>query len=216
MIDFSSLFDGGDSSSLDSYDWGDTSSLLDDAVWGGSTNDFSLAPSLDDLMDSIGNTFDGGASGGDWFFGDPFVQQTFSDMFSGGYSGSLNIPNILSGQAGAGFGSGKTVEALKPDDGGGLIGKISKFVNKNKGLSEMLAKGVAGAAIGASNVKAAKAASQSRMDELKLKDEQERRKNEEYSASVSGLRAPVPFIRQPKLKRVGGAPVFSNGAIPRR
>lgn len=98
---------------------------------------------------------------------------------------------------------------------GGIIGRISNFVDKNKALSEMLLKGVAGAAAGNQAKKASEIAAQSRLDELKLKNQQEREKDAQVSASVSGLRAPTGLIGRPQqqLRRADGTPVYTNGRI---
>lgn len=98
---------------------------------------------------------------------------------------------------------------------GGIIGRISDFVDKNKSLSEILLKGVAGAAAGNQAKKASEIAAQSRMDELKLKNQQEREKDAQVSASVSGLRAPTGLIGRPQkqLLRADGTPVYQNGRI---
>jgi len=96
---------------------------------------------------------------------------------------------------------------------GGIIGRISDFVDKNKGLSEMLAKGIASAATGNSNQKTAEINARSRLDELKLKNEQERQKSADVSASVSGLHAPTGIINRGVLKRADGTPVYQNGRI---
>lgn len=98
---------------------------------------------------------------------------------------------------------------------GGILGRISNFVDKNKSLSEILLKGVAGAAAGNQAKKASEIAAQSRMEELKLKNQQEREKDAQVSASVSGLRAPTGLIGRPQkqLLRADGTPVYQNGRI---
>jgi hypothetical protein len=72
----------------------------------------------------------------------------------------------------------------------GIIGRFSKWVDNNKGLSEVLAKGIASAAKGNEAKEAAKVMAQSRLEELKLKNQQDREKDAQVSASVSGLRQP--------------------------
>jgi hypothetical protein len=115
----------------------------------------------------------------------------------------------------------------------GIIGRFSKWVDNNKGLSEVLAKGIASAAKGNEAKEAAKVMAQSRLEELKLKNQQDREKDAQVSASVSGLRqpgglmtrgalngTPDPSAQQPSgligragLRRVDGTPVFQNGRI---
>lgn len=117
-----------------------------------------------------------------------------------------------------GVGDAPRAESTKtpdPKEGQGLIGKISNFVDKNKSLSEILLKGVAGAAMGNQAKKSAEIAAQSRLDELKLKNQQEREKDAQVSASVSGLRAPAGLIGRPQqqLRRADGSLVYQNGRI---
>lgn len=100
-----------------------------------------------------------------------------------------------------------------PKDQGGIIGKISGFVDKNKALSEMLVKGIAGAASGNQAKKTAEIQARNRLDELKLKNQQEQEANARTSASVAGLRQPVGIINRGPLRRADGTPVFSNGRI---
>ena len=104
----------------------------------------------------------------------------------------------------------------KKDAEGGIIGRITNFVDKNKSLSEMLLKGVAGAAMGNQAKKTAELQAKSRLDELKLRNQQEREKDAQVSASVSGLRAPTGLIGRPQkqLLRADGTPVYTNGRIP--
>lgn len=103
----------------------------------------------------------------------------------------------------------KAIDAASADKQGGILGKITSFVDKNKALSEMLIKGIAGAAGG----NPAKAAAKSRLDELKLKNQQELDANARTSASVTGLRAPGIIGRAQQLKRNDGSLVFQNGRV---
>lgn len=109
----------------------------------------------------------------------------------------------------------KTEGSKAPDakEGQGLIGKLSNWVDKNRGLSEILLKGVAGAAAGNQAKRSAEVAAQSRLDELKLKNQQEREKDAMVSASVSGLRQPGGLMARGQLKRTDGSVVYQNGRI---
>ena len=122
----------------------------------------------------------------------------------------------------------RTSESVQPDaktvdnpadkkPGGGssesLLDKIGKFVEKNKGLTEILAKGVYGAAAGVAAGNQAKALARSRTEELREADRIKQADNARISASVSGLREPGIIGRQRALKRVDGTPVFTNGKI---
>lgn len=156
--------------------------------------------SNDDILESIGMAL-GDSSSQDW------VQQAFS-----------GITNTAAYAQRQGVNEPPRAESAKnpdPKEGQGLIGKLSSFVDKNKSLSEILLKGVAAAAATSQSKKAAELAAQSRLDELKLKNQQEREKDAQVSASVSGLRAPTGLIGQPQrqLRRADGTPVFTNGRI---
>lgn len=156
--------------------------------------------SNDDILESIGLAMGDGAAQ-DW------VAQTFP-----------GITNTAAYAQRQGVGDAPRAESTKtpdPKEGQGLIGKISNFVDKNKSLSEILLKGVAGAAMGNQAKKSAEIAAQSRLDELKLKNQQEREKDAQVSASVSGLRAPAGLIGRPQqqLRRADGSLVYQNGRI---
>ena len=103
--------------------------------------------------------------------------------------------------------------AVDTPEKGGILGKISGFVEKNKALSEMLIKGVAGAASGNTAKKAAEIQARNRLDELKLKNQQEQEGNARTSASVTGLRQPTGIINRGPLRRTDGTPIYTNGRI---
>lgn len=185
-------------------DWYDDV-LKDVGVDPASTSDFSSNLSNDDIMESIGLAL-GDTSQSSW------VPQTFEDIL-GGFAGITNTAAYAQRQFDD---SAPKTEADKSPDtkgGGGILGRITDFVDKNKGLSEMLAKGIAGAALGVSNKKAAEVAAQSRMDELRLRNQQEMEKDQRTSASVSGLRSPTPGLIGRQLKRFDGSPVYQNGRV---
>lgn len=106
-------------------------------------------------------------------------------------------------------------KAVAPEstEKGGILGKISGFVEKNKALSEMLIKGVAGAASGNTAKKAAEIQARNRLDELKLKNQQEQEGNARTSASVTGLRQPTGILNRGPLRRTDGTPIYTNGRI---
>lgn len=88
----------------------------------------------------------------------------------------------------------------------GLLGRIEDFANKNKSLTEMLLKGVAGAAT-------AKNASKAATAQMREKDQIERERNKQYSDSIAALAKPGIIGRAQPLKRTNGTQVFNNGRI---
>lgn len=155
--------------------------------------------SNDDILESIGIALGDGAS-------QPWVPQSFSND---AYARSADRATDRTDGAPRAEGD----KTQTPKESGGILGRISNFVDKNKSLSEILLKGVAGAAMGNQAKKAAELQAQSRLDELKLKNQQEREKDAQVSASVSGLRAPTGIINRGVLKRADGTPVYQNGRI---
>lgn len=172
----------------------------------------SVTPNTDsgmsnnDILESIGLAFDGSVPD----FASAIASTDYSEY---GYGG--NSKPGESAMARAEASQPKAVGEDSPGGGrsDGIIGRISNFVEKNKGLSEMLAKGIAGAALGSSNKKEAQIAAQSRLDQLKLQQEIDRQKSAAVSASVSGLRSPTGIVNRGQLKRSDGTPVYQNGRI---
>lgn len=156
--------------------------------------------SNDDIMEAIGMA--GIDVGQDWVTA---TAQAYSDYRNAAESQRMYEPPRAEGD--------KTPDKKTAE--GGIIGRISNFVDKNKSLSEMLLKGVAGAAMGNQAKKSAEIAAQSRLEELKLKNQQEREKDAQVSASVSGLRAPQGLIGRPQqqLRRADGSLVYQNGRV---
>lgn len=177
-------------------DWYDEF-LTDVGVDPVSTSDFTSTLSNDDIMESIGMAF--GDSTPDW------IPTSFD--------GTGGITNTAAYAQRQGVGPQTLADEKKDNDKGGIIGRISGFVEKNKGLSEMLAKGIAGAALGSQNKKAAEATARSRLEEMRLKNQQEMEANARTSASVAGLRTPTAGLMGRQLRRVDGAPVYQNGRI---
>lgn len=180
-------------------DWYDET-LTDIGITPGTTSGPGASDlSNDDILESIGMAL-GDSIGQDW------VTQTFN-----------GITNTAAYAQRQGIGEAPRSESdktpSKNESKGGIIGRISDFVDKNKSLSEILLKGVAGAAAGNQAKKTAEINAQSRLDELKLKNQQEREKDAMVSASVSGLRQPTGIINRGVLKRADGTPVFQNGRI---
>ncbi len=154
-----------------------------------------------DFMESLGLAFAGDT---------PNWAPQWDDSWMGG------ITNTAAYAERQGFNEPRAINETSNEKGGtsgGIIGRISDFVDKNKGLSEMLAKGIASAATGNSNQQTAEINARSRLDELKLKHDLERQKSADVSASVSGLRAPGGIINRGVLKRADGTPVYQNGRI---
>lgn len=131
-----------------------------------------------DLVDSIGLTFDGDVP--IWISNDEDFTKALELFKSSGVDTTIKTP--------------QTVEVSKPtaDKGGpGILDRIGGFVEKNKGLTEILARGVAAAAGGGTQAKqAAQIVAKSRLDELKLKNELDQQNNARVSASVTGLQTP--------------------------
>lgn len=88
----------------------------------------------------------------------------------------------------------------------GIIGKVMDFANKNKGLTEIALKGIAGGI-------ASENQAEQRMKELRAKDQMDQESNARVSASVSGLRGPGIINRQAQLKRTDGSGIYTNGKI---
>ena len=76
-----------------------------------------------------------------------------------------------------------------------------------------LIEGVAGAAAGNQAKKAAEIQARNRLDELKLKNQQEQEGNARTSASVTGLRQPTGILNRGPLRRTDGTPIYTNGRI---
>lgn len=153
-----------------------------------------------DISESIGMALGDVAS-------EPWAAQAFTSL-SSGKPGEDAIARAAAAQP-------RAISATDAgtNEKGGILGKISSWVDKNKGLSEILARGIAGAAGANSNKKAAEVAAQSRLDELKLRNQQEMEANARTSASVSGLREPQGIVGRAQLRRFDGAPVYQNGRI---
>lgn len=107
----------------------------------------------------------------------------------------------------------KPIEAAPGAEGKGIIGRISDFVDKNRGLTEMVLKGIAGAAGGNSAKNTANVNAKSQLEQLRLKNQLEQENNARVSASVTGMRPPGIMGRQQPLRRMGGANVYTNGII---
>lgn len=107
----------------------------------------------------------------------------------------------------------KPIESKTGAEGKGIIGRISDFVDKNRGLTEMVLKGIAGAAGGNSAKNTANVNAKSQLEQLRLKNQLEQENNARVSASVTGMRPPGIMGRQQPLRRMGGANVYTNGII---
>ena len=112
----------------------------------------------------------------------------------------------VQGGAGQATAGNATSGVAAKTEGKGLIGRIADFANQNKSLTEMVLKGIGGAASARSTQKSA-------MAQINRKDELERARNAEYSASISNLAKPGLIQRQQQLRRLDGTPVFTNGRI---
>lgn len=89
---------------------------------------------------------------------------------------------------------------------GGIFGKVLDFANKNKGLTEMIAKGISGGI-------ASENQAEQQLRQIREQDQLKQNENARISASVTGLRSPGLIGRQSALRRNDGANVFTNGKI---
>lgn len=103
-------------------------------------------------------------------------------------------------------GKGAATPGTAKQEEKGLLGKIADFANQNKSLTEMVLKGIGGAVAEKNKGKAA-------TQLLTKKDELERARNAEYSASIANLAKPGIIGRQQPLRRIDGSQVFNNGRI---
>ena len=103
-------------------------------------------------------------------------------------------------------GKGTATAGTAKQEEKGLLGKITDFANQNKSLTEMVLKGIGGAVAEKNKSKAA-------TELLTKKDELERARNAEYSASIANLAKPGIIGRQQPLRRIDGSQVFNNGRI---
>ena len=189
----------------DEINAGDTYQEVADP-WAAPAGDGSYAPSVPDFSmdDSIG------------VYGPPTeqeFQESLRDVAFAGYESSwwegITAPTFEYAKR---QGVGESIEPDKPSqpdtqESKGLIGRITDFANNNKSLTEMLLKGIAGAASAKQSEKAAMA----RMHE---KERLERERNKQYSDSIANLAKPGLIGRaQTPLRRAGGGQVFNNGRI---
>lgn len=171
--------------------------------WAAPSGNGSYAPSV---RDSYSQFIDDSAG----VFGPPTeaeFQESLRDVAFAGYE----VP-AWTGITAPGSGPAKSQGASEPakpkdQESKGLIGRITDFANNNKSLTEMLLKGLAGAASAKQSQKAA-------MAQMQEKDRLERERNAQYSASIADLAKPTGLMgRAQPLRRVGGGQVFNNGRI---
>ena len=130
-----------------------------------------------DLVDSIGLTFDGDVP--IWISNDEDFTKALELFKSSGVDTTIKTP--------------QTVEVLKPtaDKGSvGILGKLGAFMERNKELTKLLGSGAAAIGAGQQTKEAARVSARSRLDELKLKNELDQQNNARVSASVTGLQTP--------------------------
>lgn len=163
---------------------------------GGGANIPGTGGNLDDLLGSIGLT----GITSDWLTNNPGYADFQKRMVENNPPDAKTVDNSSKKTAGG-------------DSKESLLSKISRFAEKNKSLTEIIAKGVYGAAAGVASGNQAKTLARSRMDELREADRIKQADNARISASVSGLRPPGIIGRQRALKRIDGTPVFTNGRI---
>ena len=170
---------------------------------GPNSTDFSIAGGDSNAM---GGTPQGADSAGDYK-----LPQWAGEIFKDYAGASASGPDM------AGYGQRQGVNSQAEVGGkeeGGLLGRVSSFVDKNKSLSEMIAKGLAGALGGNTATKTANIQAKSQLDQIRLKDQLDQEQRARMSASITGLTQPGRgILSQGQLKRSDGTNVFTNGRI---
>lgn len=176
----------------DEMNAGDTYQEVADP-WSAPTEDGGYAPSVEDLNEGLqvafGTDIASSAETSSWW------QNIFTP------TDELKAP---ASEYAKRQGVGETTQPK--EESKGLLGRIEDFANKNKSLTEMLLKGVAGAAT-------AKNASKAATAQMREKDQIERERNAQYSASIAALAKPGIIGKAQPLKRTNGTQVFNNGRI---
>lgn len=163
--------------------------------WSAPTADGGYAPSVEDINESVQLALGGGSDIASSAETSSWWQNIFTP------TDELKAP---ASEYAKRQGVGETTQPK--EESKGLLGRIEDFANKNKSLTEMLLKGVAGAAT-------AKNASKAATAQMREKDQIERERNAQYSASIAALAKPGIIGRAQPLKRTNGTQVFNNGRI---
>jgi len=193
---FDYIFGSGDSDT--GVDLNVDSNVDSDASLG-PTPTYGQSSSYADAMESIALTFGG------------FGSATMPSYLSNNEEFSKYFTSIGGAAPKTADASPSNTAETKSSDS--LLNKVSGFVEKNKGLTEMVLKGIGGATAASQARKLAEQNSRSRIGELQEADRIKQAENARISASVSGLRPPGIVRRQMPLRRIDGTNVFNNGKI---
>ena len=99
-------------------------------------------------------------------------------------------------------------------DIGGITGTVDSWLSNNKGLAEILAKGVGSAFDQKAQLEKVKVQNQGALDAINLKQANQLADNARYSGSVAGLRQPgLVASAQGPLSRNDGSRVFNGNGI---
>lgn len=169
---------------FDNYDWYDQT-LVDIGINPATTSGPAVGNFYDEVMQSIGLTFEGDMPV--WLSSDPDYTRALEIFKASGVDTTIkSVPQTAE--------SAKTTADKTGDPGnskgGGLIGRVTRFVDQNKSLSEMIGRGIQAVGAASAAKTAAKANSRSRIEELRTADEIKQADNARISASVSGLQTP--------------------------
>ena len=178
----------------DEMNAGDTYQEVADP-WAAPTEDGGYAPSVEDINESVQLALGGGSD----IASSAETSSWWSNIFTP--TDELKAP---ASEYAKRQGVGESTQPKQEEKG--LIGRITDFANQNKSLTEMVLKGVAGAAT-------AKNASKAATAQMREKDQIERERNAQYSASIAALAKPGIIGRAQPLKRTNGTQVFNNGRI---
>lgn len=138
------------------------------------------------------------------------IGATFGDSIPSWISGSTQYQAL----GGTFTDQPKTAEAgQQKEQEEGLLGRIGKWVDKNKTLTELVGRGVQAAAQSAQAERNARASSDAQSQMLREKNAIDQENNARISASVTGLRKPVPTKTSQPLRRADGSTLFKNGRI---
>lgn len=179
----------------DEYIYTDDGSATDGGAGGGST------PVVTDTDTGSGLPTDTGSGGSDR----EDVAMSLADLYGEGgaplWMSSSPAYQALMTTAATGP---RTLDNQTPKQEGSLLKRIEDFTQKNKGLTELVLRGVGSAIQG-------RGAAKGRENELRVANDLKQADNARISASVSGLRKPGLIGRQMPLRRIDGTPVYNAG-----
>lgn len=159
-----------------------------------------------DILEATDITFGGNFPS--WVSGDDDFKKLFSAFSSGSSAGAATAAPKTAEAAKTTVDKGGETSSAK---GGGLLGRVGKFMEENKELVKL----GGGLLAGIGNNSARKSVARSRIEELNRADELKQADNARVSASVTGLRTPTNATggllslakrRQESLKNITGRP----------